>query len=37
MLAAGWLAAPLLCCGALKLAYDLTLWRMFSKHPPREE
>ncbi len=37
MLAAGWLAAPLLCCGALKLAYDLTLWRMFRKHPPREE
>lgn len=37
MLAAGWLAAPLLCCGALKLAYDLTLWRMFNKHPPREE
>jgi len=35
MLAAGWLAAPLLACGTLKLAYDLTLWRMFRSHPPR--
>jgi predicted MFS family arabinose efflux permease len=28
LLAAGWLAAPLLACGALKIAYDLTLWRL---------
>ncbi len=27
MLAAGWLAAPLLLCGALKIGYDLVLWR----------
>jgi len=35
MLAAGWMAAPLLACGTLKLAYDFTLWRMFRSHPPR--
>ncbi|BAL24218.1 MFS transporter [Azoarcus sp. KH32C] len=29
MFAAGWLAAPLVACGALKIAYDLTLWRAF--------
>ena len=27
LLAAGWMALPLVGCGALKLAYDLTLWR----------
>lgn len=27
LLAAGWLALPLVGCGALKIAYDLTLWR----------
>jgi MFS family permease len=27
--AAGWLAAPLVACGLLKIAYDLTLWRLF--------
>lgn len=31
LLAAGWLAAPLLACGVLKIAYDLTLWRVFRK------
>ncbi len=30
MLAAGWLAAPLLICGGLKIAYDLMLWRAFA-------
>ncbi len=29
MFAAGWLAAPLVSCGILKIAYDLTLWRAF--------
>lgn len=27
LLATGWLAAPLVACGALKIAYDLVLWR----------
>ncbi|MES2959100.1 MAG: MFS transporter [Pseudomonadota bacterium] len=27
LFAAGWLAAPLLLCGVLKIAYDITLWR----------
>ncbi len=29
LFAAGWLAAPLVICGALKIAYDLALWRAF--------
>jgi MFS family permease len=29
LLAAGWLAAPLVACGALKIAYDLALLRLF--------
>jgi predicted MFS family arabinose efflux permease len=29
LFAAGWLAAPLVACGLLKIAYDLTLWRAF--------
>ena len=29
MFAAGWLAAPLVACGLLKIAYDLMLWRAF--------
>ena len=29
LLAAGWLAAPLVACGVLKIAYDLALWRAF--------
>ena len=29
LFAAGWLAAPLLLCGALKIIYDLALWRAF--------
>jgi MFS family permease len=27
MFAGGWISAPLLVCGALKIAYDLVLWR----------
>lgn len=33
MFAAGWLAAPLMVCGVLKIAYDLALWRAFRQHP----
>lgn len=29
LFAAGWLAAPLVACGLLKIAYDLTLWQAF--------
>lgn len=29
LFAAGWLAAPLVACGLLKIAYDLSLWRAF--------
>lgn len=29
MFAAGWLAAPLVTCGLLKIAYDLALWQAF--------
>ena len=32
LFAAGWLAAPLVACGALKIAYDLMLWKAFRKH-----
>jgi MFS family permease len=31
MFAAGWLAAPLVACGILKITYDVALWRAF-KH-----
>lgn len=31
MFAAGWIAAPLVACGLLKIAYDLTLWRSCRK------
>lgn len=31
LLAAGWLATPLIACGVLKIAYDLTLWRAFGQ------
>jgi len=33
LFAAGWLAAPLLLCGVLKIGYDLTLWRACRGHP----
>lgn len=32
LLASGWLAAPLVACGCLKIAYDLALWRAFRRH-----
>ncbi|MFO6996397.1 MFS transporter, partial [Pseudomonas aeruginosa] len=32
LFAAGWLAAPLVACGLLKIAYDVALWRAFRKH-----
>ena len=32
LFAAGFLAAPLVACGVLKTAYDLALWRSFSRH-----
>ncbi|MDD5297102.1 MAG: MFS transporter [Rhodocyclaceae bacterium] len=35
LFAAGWLAAPLLACGLLKIAYDLALWRDFRENGPR--
>jgi hypothetical protein len=36
MLTAGWLAAPLVACGALKIAYDLALLFAFRKEPIKE-
>ncbi|MBL8482993.1 MAG: MFS transporter, partial [Rhodocyclaceae bacterium] len=33
LFAAGWLAAPLVACGVLKIAYDVALWRAF-RHTP---
>lgn len=32
LFAAGWLAAPLVACGLLKIGYDLALWRAFRRH-----
>jgi predicted MFS family arabinose efflux permease len=32
LLAAGWLAAPLLICGGLKIAYDLAIWQAFRRN-----
>jgi MFS family permease len=34
MFAAGWLAAPLVICGGLKIFYDILIWRAFSKVKP---
>jgi MFS family permease len=31
LFAAGWISAPLLACGALKIVYDLALWRAFRR------
>jgi MFS family permease len=31
MFAAGWLAAPLVACGLLKIGYDMAIWRAFRK------
>jgi predicted MFS family arabinose efflux permease len=36
MFAAGWIAAPLLACGAMKIAYDLVLWRACRKESLQE-
>ncbi len=33
LFASGWLAAPLLLCGVLKIGYDLSLWRACRGHP----
>ncbi|HQY28035.1 MAG TPA: MFS transporter [Burkholderiaceae bacterium] len=33
LFAAGWMSAPLIGCGLLKLAYDVALWRAFRSHP----
>jgi MFS family permease len=33
LLAAGWLAMPLVGCGALKIVYDVTLWRVMRTTP----
>jgi len=33
LFAAGWMSAPLIGCGMLKLAYDVALWRAFRSHP----
>jgi hypothetical protein len=37
LLAAGWFAAPLIACGALKIAYDLALLITFRKESIEEE
>jgi MFS family permease len=37
MLAAGWIAAPLIACGALKIAYDLALLVTFRNEPIEED
>lgn len=31
LFSAGWLAAPLVACGALKIVYDVAIWRAFRK------
>ena len=31
LLASGWLAAPLIACGVLKIIYDVAIWRTFHK------
>jgi MFS family permease len=32
LFAAGWIGLPLVACGALKIAYDLALWRAMRRH-----
>ena len=34
LFAAGWLAAPLIACGVLKIAYDVAIWRAFRSVAP---
>jgi hypothetical protein len=36
MLAAGYLAAPLLLCGVMKITYDLTLLAVFRRVEPAD-
>ena len=35
LFASGWLAAPLVACGVLKIVYDLAIWRAFRLVRPR--
>ena len=37
LFATGWLAAPMVLCGLLKIAYDLTLWRACRGQPLQGE
>lgn len=37
LFAAGFISAPLVLCGVLKIGYDLALWRAFRQHPPAGE
>jgi predicted MFS family arabinose efflux permease len=37
LFAAGFISAPLVLCGVLKIGYDLALWRAFRQHPPEGE
>ncbi len=37
LFASGWIALPLVACGALKIAYDLTLWRAMRRHRVESE
>lgn len=37
LFASGWLAAPMVLCGALKIGYDLTLWWACRGHPLQGE
>jgi MFS family permease len=34
LFAAGWLAAPLVACGLLKISYDIAIWRAFRRIRP---
>ncbi|MDD4880742.1 MAG: MFS transporter [Gallionellaceae bacterium] len=37
LFATGWLAAPLVACGVLKIAYDLAIWRAFRRIRPGQD
>ena len=37
LFSAGWLAAPLVLCGVLKIGYDLTLWWACQRQPMLDE
>lgn len=37
LFAAGWVSLPLIACGALKIAYDLALWRAMRQHRVDEQ